>query len=212
MSPARQVLGGFPSRMSATLKYVEFFTLDPGSANDRYVFSLNGLYDPNITGGGHQPSNFDLLMQVYNRYVVHTTKCTMAVDNTGPNQDASETGLYGFLISQTGTDIGSGTPVQQIAEQPFARYSTQTPGLKNAPYVQLTATIPVWEWFGAEKKTDILVEQDYGGTAAANPSRNIYMETFYASPNGNTVTDPSYFRVELEFSAWFYLPRQTTYS
>lgn len=198
--------------MSATLKYVDFYTLDPGSANDSYVFALNGLYDPNVTGSGHQPSNFDLLMTAYVKYCVHTCKVQMAVDNDGPSQEGAVTGLYGFMITQTGNDIGSGTPVQQIAEQPYARYSAQTPGSKASPYTELTATVPIWEWLGVQRKTDLLAEQDYSGTAAANPSRNIFVETFYASPNGQTVANPSYFRIELEFQCWFYLPRQTTYS
>lgn len=43
-------------------RYVEgFIDLNPGAlgSNAPYTFSANGLYDPNITGSGHQPIGFD---------------------------------------------------------------------------------------------------------------------------------------------------------
>jgi hypothetical protein len=35
-----------------------------------YVFSANGMYDPDLTGTGHQPRGFDQLMLFYDHYVV----------------------------------------------------------------------------------------------------------------------------------------------
>jgi hypothetical protein len=206
------IIGGFPARKFAKLKYVEQFTLDPGSATDTRVYRLNGMYDPRVATGGNQPSNYDIWTSVYNKWAV--TRCDVKVTpvNSGPEQTGSETGLWGFMISQTGNDIGSSTPFRQIAEQPYARFSYQTPGMKNSPYTSLTASIPVWEWLGMKKRDDVLSEENYQGTINADPSRQIYMEVFYTDPTGSTVTDPAYFIVELEYHAWFFLPRETTAS
>jgi len=35
-----------------------------------HVFSLNGLYDPEVAAGGNQPRGFDQLMTLYDHYVV----------------------------------------------------------------------------------------------------------------------------------------------
>jgi hypothetical protein len=40
-----------------------------------HVFSANGLYDPDITGTGHQPRGFDQLIALYDHYVVERASC-----------------------------------------------------------------------------------------------------------------------------------------
>ncbi len=50
-----------PKSVIVTLRYVEhFLSLNPGSgAIARHRFSANGLFDPDFSGGGHQPMGFD---------------------------------------------------------------------------------------------------------------------------------------------------------
>jgi len=70
----------FSKQRRATLRYVEVVapTLSSGLAN--VVFSANGLFDPNITGVGHQPLYFDQMMAIYNQYTVlgSRMKCTFS--------------------------------------------------------------------------------------------------------------------------------------
>jgi len=40
------------------------------------VFSANGMFDPNITGVGHQPRGFDQIMPLFQHYTVISSKCT----------------------------------------------------------------------------------------------------------------------------------------
>lgn len=62
-----------------THKYVEILQLNPGAAGipATYVFSANGLFDPNITGIGHQPRGFDQIKVLFDHYYV--TKSTIKV-------------------------------------------------------------------------------------------------------------------------------------
>ena len=60
-------------KLVTTLRYSEPIILKPGIAgiSAYHVFSLNGMYDPDITGVfGHQPRGFDQLMALYEHYVV----------------------------------------------------------------------------------------------------------------------------------------------
>lgn len=69
----------FGNSCRTTLKYVEKLQLNAGASGipATYVFTANGLYDPNITGTGHQPRGFDQLKDLYDHYLV--TKSTIKV-------------------------------------------------------------------------------------------------------------------------------------
>jgi hypothetical protein len=198
--------------VNVRLKYVTAFTLDPGSGTDKKVFNLNGLFDPEVAIGGHQPSNFDVWMTVYTRYTAHTCDIKMTSLENTPSQAGDVRALYGFFISQTGADVSPSTPFTQLAEQPYVKYSQVSAGVGFSPYAELDARIPIDKWLGVQRPTDLLAEQDYSGTAAANPSRNIFAECFATEPLGQTVANPGYYKVELTYGVWFDLPRQTTFS
>lgn len=66
-------LGGFPTKKTVALRYVEEFTLDPADATTAsYVFRINNVYDPNLTGGGHQPMFYDNYSTLYSKYKVNS--------------------------------------------------------------------------------------------------------------------------------------------
>ena len=57
----------FSQRYITKMKYSE--NVITGSTGV-YRFALNNLFDPNLTGVGHQPHGFDQLSTIYNRYRV----------------------------------------------------------------------------------------------------------------------------------------------
>jgi len=85
-------LGGFPTRRTTTLRYVENFTLNPGSETiATYVFRANSIFDPNYAFGGHQPMYMDNYSALYSKYKVNYATCTFialdthVVNTTTPN-------------------------------------------------------------------------------------------------------------------------------
>ena len=70
----------FPITTTRRLVYHEsvYFSSTTGVPGT-YVFSTNGLYDPNITGTGHQPSGFDQIMLFYEHYAVRRATMTAVV-------------------------------------------------------------------------------------------------------------------------------------
>lgn len=59
----------------AVLPYFETgLSINPaaGGVVGSYVFQINGPYDPNVTGIGHQPLGFDQLMLMYEHYIYYT--------------------------------------------------------------------------------------------------------------------------------------------
>lgn len=73
------------------LTYMQDITLNPtpttigaGGAN-KWAFSFNSLYDPDVTGTGHQPMFLDNYAQIYNKYKVSFAKITATVINHNVN-------------------------------------------------------------------------------------------------------------------------------
>ena len=63
-----------------------------------FLFSANGMTDPNITGTGHKPRGFDQLMTMYDHYVIIGSKCVakflaVGVDDVLVSTKASNVGI-----------------------------------------------------------------------------------------------------------------------
>jgi hypothetical protein len=65
-----------PTHLHTQLLYVDTvgLSLPVGPGFAEYQFSLNSLFDPNVTSGGHQPKGFDQLSALYQRYRVYKTE------------------------------------------------------------------------------------------------------------------------------------------
>lgn len=61
--------------------YAEKFTINPPAAGllAGYVFSLNNLFDPNVTGVGHQPVNYDQYTAMFTTYQVYRCEARITV-------------------------------------------------------------------------------------------------------------------------------------
>lgn len=66
---------GLPEKLRCPLRYTSRVPMDADIDSDN-VFAMNGVYDPDITGAGHQPRLFDQLMGLYQRYRV--IKCAIS--------------------------------------------------------------------------------------------------------------------------------------
>lgn len=73
-------------QLRTKVRYADFGTLSPGSLTGTYVFSGNSLFDPNVTGVGHQPRGYDQLMSMYDHYVVHGATMTVTFSNAASNE------------------------------------------------------------------------------------------------------------------------------
>lgn len=76
----------FGKKFYTKLKYNEAHTISAGSTNNfatSYKMRLNSLFDPNLTGAGHQPRGFDQLMSIYEKYTVVAAKMTVCFIYTG---------------------------------------------------------------------------------------------------------------------------------
>lgn len=92
ISPKLGLTGCMPQSLFTQHRYCEEIALASdnltGYTGSQYVFRLNSLYDPNLTGVGHQPQGYDQMAQFYNTYRVYKVDIYVRVTAI------SHTGLY----------------------------------------------------------------------------------------------------------------------
>jgi len=175
---------GFPKKLKMVHKYVEYLSFIPGTPYDVRQFSCNGLYDPNITGTGHQPLYFDQLSGVYNHYTVFKSTCTYRLVTTNVPVLVSH-----YIEDDTTVSTGS-----QSAEMSTATLTTHT-------NIAVKPTVLTRTWVGKDFFGGDLFDNDLlTGTAAANPSEQQYFTLSVQALDG--VTNVTYqFLVEILYEA-----------
>ena len=153
-----------PKQLFNRLKYAETVNVAIGvSGQGSYLYSCNGMYDPNITGTGHQPMYFDQWSAMYNHYTVlkSTMKATVVANTTGATI---------FSLGQDDDTTINAANSYTIWERPG--YQTK---VVNAP-VEPSNTYLWSKWdakkvFGADPQSDPALQ----GSATSNPTE----QTFY---------------------------------
>lgn len=82
-----------------------------------FVFRGNSVYDPNFTGGGHQPTGYDQWTAFYLNYCVYASKISVSF-NSG---DGTETdSIVAYVFPDTSSSYPGPTVV--LEENPYVRY------------------------------------------------------------------------------------------
>lgn len=104
-----------PDRLFIKLRYAETFDRTPAGNNDDYVFRGNSIFDPNLTGSGHQPLAHDQWANLYNSYRVRACGIKVQFINTG-----GPAGIFAIIPS---FDVTSFTSINDMAEAPRSKVS-----------------------------------------------------------------------------------------
>jgi len=98
----------FPQEMRTTLRYVVSYDLEPTSATAAGKSLLaNGLYDPEVSVGGHQPRGFDQYTDLYHKFTVRSSKLSVTFSYEGYLGPAgtTSTGQPNQAIEDAGGDV-----------------------------------------------------------------------------------------------------------
>jgi hypothetical protein len=125
---------GFPDQLRCTLKYQESGVSFTSSVTPAaQVFRINSMFDPDLSGGGHQPNGFDQLNVVYGQYCVMASKVRCEIANLG-TIPAFVAGCY--------SDVNLSTiPAEALGEARWSKSFTIGPttgmGIKNYDFPTL---------------------------------------------------------------------------
>jgi len=198
----------FPFGKSRTckLRYSETLTVNPalGSAGT-YTFSANGLYDPNISGSGHQPYGFDQLCALYNHYYVTGARCKITVINNPVDTYFT----MGIKLCDA-TTLNSPNP-DYLLEQPGFNKRMITNVNAVARNV-ISQNFSCKKFFRLKSKAFILADDTLSGSASGNPAEQAYF-VFVLQPllSGQDISNTT-FVVEIDYIATFVGPKELTAS
>lgn len=193
----------FPLGLSfmTRLKYVETITLDPAAlSNQTYVFSANGVYDPNITGAGHQPYGFDQLITMYNHYHVVGSRINVKMATNG--------GLSfytGILLRDTATANSVLYGTNYLLEQPNSSFKLCPYGNSGGGIVSLRKSFSTKKFF----KTKAVLENSlFRGDSTTNPAEGAFYHVIITPFNDAADNVPAQsMTVTIEYIVVFTEPR-----
>nr|WAE42314.1 MAG: capsid protein [Cressdnaviricota sp.] len=193
---------GYPKSMVVKHRYVQGtgLTCTVGITN-YYVFSCNGMYNPNITGTGHQPMFFDNQCAIYDHYHVIGSKIIYRIMPAN-GTSAENPFRVACFIADTSITSGFGTP-DNIAENNAGR-------MQIVPALSPTKTT-LGLRFSTKKyaRGSVLGNPNLEGTSAANPTEQYYFVLALDSFDSSTVYTWVEFQIEY-IAVWHELRQQTS--
>lgn len=187
---------GFPTKLVFKHKYCEDVQISATAAGVGYFrFRANGMYDPNASGAGHQPSYYDQVSSIYNHWVVVGSKLTYRVTPVGTTiQPPSK------LVCYHNDDNSSANSISAVCESRGSRAHMLT----GDPSEKVFGTLKY-----SAKKTfggSVLANALLRGQVGNDPSEESYYFFIIQAYGGDTSTVSYYISVTIEYTAvWFEL-------
>jgi len=170
-----------------------------GGAVTSYIFSANGIFDPDVSFGGHQPMGFDQMMVFYNHYTVLKSRIKIIYQNT-----STITARVGLSVSGS-TSVSSDFQVN--VENGEIIVGTAQPDKTFGSTGSLQQSVDCGKFQGLQNTMD---DPNMRGDSASNPSEQLYYILSLWAPVGAA---PSVeFDVLIEYDTVFHEPRKGTLS
>lgn len=192
----------FNTAVRKRLTYFDYGSITTTSGvMSSHVFSVNGLYDPNITGTGHQPAGFDQMMVFFDHYVVIRSKATITLVNATPTQTVQVALSLNSTVTPT-SDVTILNEAGYVARD-FLNIGTAPDSIKT-----LSMTCNVSKFQGVPIPKD---DPELWGSASSNPTEQSYFNISIWDALAAQSSTTRY-EILIEFDAWFIEPRKISSS
>lgn len=163
---------GFPNSIITKLRYSEVTSINSTTGSlAKYNFSSNNVYDPNVTGTGHQPLYYDTYASIYDQYVVIGSKIHVTFMPKSTTLNA--------IVGITGDDEGSTTTTFDTLCESNNTVSGVC-GPVGSEQTMMTMTFEPQEMFGVDAKSDGASQTAVG----SSPSEQWYWQVFSIPQDG----------------------------
>ncbi len=192
------------NKRKVQLKYHAAITLlsDISGNPNSHMFNAGSLFDPDVTGTGHQPRGFDQIMPLYSHYVVIHTKCSATfVQNRAVEGELDTLGQnVGIVLRHDATMISTANAILEDRNVSFRALAPFGSGGS----VRITRTLTPKKFLGISHP---LSQSELKGSSSSNPDESGFFQIFvapiaYLFTQGEVQVD-----VNLVYTAIFIEPR-----
>lgn len=178
-----------PRRKFKNLYYHDTIAINDAGGDFNYIFKVNSLFDPDLTGVGHQPRGLDQWAAFYRQYKVHAVKATVRF-NGDPQQTGLKQTLNGTMYwGHDAVDLGFNTSAEVSGET-----------------VQATTTKPGYISQYREMKQIVgrkdITEDRFSGLFTSDPANLVHMTLSFENCN-KAVNVIGAFSIDLKFYTEF---------
>jgi len=192
----------FPMKLRQTLVYSEVFSLTTGTTPGLVQtanFRANGMFDPRVAVGGHQPYGYDQLAAMYVKWCVLGCKITTHAVATNSTYNTGQTGIN--LSDPLGAALIN---AEGAIENQFSSYTALT---QNSSPGKCSLGVDIAKYFGVK---DLVDDNDFCGTEGADPVKQcravIWVASDQAAATTFTVT------LKMEYDVIFLEPKNVSTS
>lgn len=185
---------GFSDQCFVKLKYSQDIHIyDGASASKYYTFRGNSLYDPDLSGVGHQPLYFDQYALIYSKYRVLGAKITLRAIN-------GQSSVAQYLVLESGTEQNISNNLTRLLEQSRGAIAKLVPASSQGPtYIKKYCSTR--KACGLTKSQ--MSDQDYAADTNASPTQLWYFNLVVTSIDSLSPCD-LYMMVSLVYYVQFY--------
>jgi hypothetical protein len=176
------------------------------------LFLANGLYDPYVPSGGHQPSGFDYLADIYANFQVlsslievtcyPTIQSTSLLNGTGNVILPLAGSFMSIGVRDSATPLtGTLTTLTDILERPNIK--TKFINSNDSP-TSITANFSMPKFYGRTRGLD---DAEITGDGVSDPSDKVYYHVIFGPPDGTFDLGSTQFIARLKYKCRWFNPK-----
>lgn len=187
-----------PDRYFTKLRYTDIhgmsFTGGSGVPATQ-SYRINSIFDPDLTGTGHQPLGHDEMATLYNRYRVYGMKYRITLSNQSTTD-------YADICVSLRPNTTTYSSIYTAMESAYNQKSIVGPetGSRNISIIKGYASVAKLRGIS---KRQLAIEEDYGALFGSNPG-NIPLLTIFAQNQNSATSITVNARVDLVYYVCLY--------
>lgn len=170
------------NRLYSKLIYTETgLQINPGigGAAAAWVFNLSSLFDPSVTGVGHQPTGYDQLMAIYEQYIVYKVDYKLSL--MGPDDTVSV--IHGVSLQD---QVAVVNDPRQYMENGNTQWRVAGGDATSSGYIStFSGTVDIAAMHG-QTMAEYMGDDVNKGTISTSPVESMYLHAWAAPADAST--------------------------